>query len=168
MRMTSISRFRVFLVLVSIVALFMMAPSVNATGTLFGHVIGLDMNNQPILLYHAKVTIYANGTQFQSMSVNGFDASYNVDLPPGMYVVTAECPGFNAQSKVVGISDLHSTQLDFYLQRAPTITGGTTTLLPLSVGLISPPSPSNGGTVTSSPATLEAQVVNGAMFKMQL
>jgi len=161
MRMRSTSRLLILLVLVSIVSTLAVTPRVNATGTLSGQVLGLYMNNPPILLYQARVTIYANGTQIRSIPVDGFDATYSVELPPAFYVVTAECPGFTAQSKTVGISNWHSTNLDFYLQRAPTTSGSTTTLLPLSVALISPPSPSNDGTVTSNSVTLQAQVTSG-------
>jgi hypothetical protein len=176
--MTVVSHFRAFVVLASIAALLTVFPSANATGTLGGQVFGLNANNQPVPLYDAKVTIFANGTQVQSVAVDGFDASYNVALPPGMYVVTAECPSYNAQSKVVGISNWHATELDFYLTHATVTTTsitmsstttsvsstamatGTTTLLSLSVSLVSPPSPLNGETVTSSSVTLEAQVTS--------
>jgi hypothetical protein len=127
MKRDCIVRFRTFLVLVSILGLLAVLPSVNATGTgiLVGQVITLDMDAQPIPqpvpLSGAKVTVYANGAVIQSVSLNDFEGSYSLYLPSGLYVVTAECPGFSAQSRVVAISDEHSTRVDFFLQRAPAV-----------------------------------------------
>jgi len=160
MRRTYITRFRALLVLVSIVAFLALSPAVNANGTLFGRVYGIDRENfpRPISLYQAKVTIYTNGVLIETVPVNGFDASFTVDLPPGLYDVTAECAGWIGQTKVVGISDHHTSELYFHLERASTSTSSTTTVPLLSVGLISPPSPLNGGTASSSSVTLKAQV----------
>jgi len=157
--------------------MFTVSP-VNATGTLGGRVFGLYPNETPNLLVNARIVIYANGTQIQSIQVDGFDGSFSTVLPPGMYLVTAECSGYNSQSRDMMISDGHATTLDFYLTRSTVTTASTTTsstttsvsstemttstatLRSLSVRLVSPPSPLNGETVTSSSAVLEAQVTS--------
>jgi hypothetical protein len=146
MRRRSRNRFCAFLVIVCIVALLVLSPSVNAAGTgiLVVQVIGLDTNAQPIPqpipLSEAKVTVYSNGSVIQSGSLNNFDGSYSTSLPSGLYVVTAECPGFSAQSRVASISDEHLTRLDFYLQRAPSVKANT-----FDFGL------SRGGSITVLP-----------------
>lgn len=124
MRRASIGRFRAFLVLLSTVALVATLPSVNAAGILVGQVIGDDINSNEIPLGGAKVAVYANGTLVLSM-VAAWDGTYSIFLPPGVYVVTVERPGFNAQSRVVRITDGRLTRLNFHLQRAPDITGNT-------------------------------------------
>lgn len=124
MRKASIGRFRAFLVLLSTVALVATLPSVNAAGILVGQVIGTDINDKSIPLGGAKVMAYANGTLILSMVVT-WDGTYSIFLPPGVYVVTVERPGFDSQSRVVRIIDERSTRLNFYLKRAPDITGNT-------------------------------------------
>ena len=124
MRRRSMIRFRGFLVLASIVPLLAMLPSVNAkSGWLIGRVIGKDMYNEFIPLEWANVTVYDSGILVNSVSP-GFDGSYSVPLPSGLYVVTAEHPGFNGSSQIVSISDWYATEVDFYLNRAPDIVGG--------------------------------------------
>lgn len=124
MSRASIGRFRAFLVLLSTVALVATLPGANAAGILVGQVIGEDINSNPIALGGAKVAVYANATLVISM-VAAWDGTYSIFLPPGVYVVTVERPGFNAQSRVVRIIDNRSTRQVFYLQRAPDITGNT-------------------------------------------
>ncbi len=124
MRSASICRFRAFLVLVCIVTSLATLRSVNAAGVLVGQVIGPDMSGQLIPLEWAKVTAYADGTPVQSVSPE-FGGFYSISLPPGLYVVTAEHPGFITQSKVTLINDKRQTRLDFYMDRAPSITGST-------------------------------------------
>jgi len=112
---------RAFLILTAIVASLSMLPSVDAAGMLVGQVIGNDMDGHLIPLGWANVTAYSNGILVQSVSP-GFDGSYSMSLPSGLYVVRVEHPGFNAQSKVVEISNGRSSRLDFYLERASIIT----------------------------------------------
>jgi len=80
------------------------------------------MYGKLVPLPRSKVTVYANGAQIQSVSP-GFDGSYSIALPAGLYVVTAEHPGFNGQTRLVAISDWHWTPVDFHLEHAPAITG---------------------------------------------
>ncbi len=164
MTKTNIVRFH-SLFLVSVITFLGLSPSVNASGTLFGQVYGIDRTNTPapFVLNHANVTISANGKVIQSISVSGFNAYFTANLPPGWYDVKAECAGFVPQSKVVMISDGHASELYFYLERTSNSTGSTTTLPPLSVGLVSPPSPSNGATVALSSVTFDAQVISGGL-----
>jgi hypothetical protein len=153
------------LFLVSIITFLALSPSVNASGTLFGQVYGIDRTNTPapFVLNHANVTISANGKVIQSISVSGFNAYFTANLPPGWYDVKAECVGFVPQSKRIAISDGHASELYFYLERTSNSTGSTTTLPTLSVGLVSPPSPSNGATVALSSVTFDAQVISGGL-----
>ena len=164
MTKTNIVRFHT-LFLVSIITFLALSPSVNASGTLFGQVYGIDRTNTPapFVLNHANVTISADGKVIQSISVSGFNAYFTANLPPGWYDVKAECAGFVPQSKRIAISDGHASELYFYLERTSNSTGSTTTLPPLSVGLVSPPSPSNGATVALSSVTLEAQAIGGGL-----
>jgi len=164
MTKTNIIRFHT-LFLVSIITFLALSPSVNASGTLFGQVYGIDRTNtpRPFILNQAKVTISADGKVIQSISVSGFNAYFTADLPPGWYDVEAECAGFVPQSKRIAISDSHVSELYFYLERTSNSTGSTTTLPPLSVGLVSPPSPSNGATVALSSVTFDAQVISGGL-----
>jgi hypothetical protein len=122
MKKVSITRLRAFLALVSIIPLLVMPLNVDAAGLLGGRVIGIDMNGNLVALPRATVTVYAKGAPIQSVSP-GFDGSYSMSLPSGIYVVTAEHPGFNAQSRIVEVSDWRLTPLDFYLMPAPAITG---------------------------------------------
>jgi hypothetical protein len=164
MTKTNIVRFHT-LFLVSIITFLALSPSVNASGTLFGQVYGIDRTNtpRPFILNQAKVTISADGRVIQSISVSGFNAYFTADLPPGWYDVEAECVGFVPQSKRIAISDSHVSELYFYLECTSNSTGSTTTLPPLSVGLVSPPSPSNGATVALSSVTFDAQVISGGL-----
>ena len=164
MTKTNIVRFHT-LFLVSIITFLALSPSVNASGTLFGQVYGIDRTNTPapFVLNHANVTISVDGKVIQSISVSGFNAYFTANLPPGWYDVKAECAGFVPQSKRIAISDGHASELYFYLERTSNSTGSTTTLPPLSVGLVSPPSPSNGATVALSSVTLEAQAIGGGL-----
>lgn len=143
MREMSITRFRAFLALVSIIPLLVMPLNADASGLLAGRVVGYDMNGNLVPLPRARITVYANGVPIQSL-FPAFDGSYSVSLPSGIYVVTAEQPGFNAQSRIVSVSDWHWTALDFYMLPAPAIAGnvfdfslsslGPITILPGQLG----------------------------------
>jgi hypothetical protein len=103
--------------------LFAVIPPVNAAGGwLVGQVIGKDMDNQDIPLEWANVTVYKDGVLVASVSP-GFDGSYSMPLPSGLYVVSADHIGFNGSSQLVSIRDWYVTEADFRLDRAPQITG---------------------------------------------
>jgi len=115
MRKVSTHRFHASLISILTVASLVMVPNVNAAGTLFGQVIGYTNSYKLILLPQAKVTIYANGVSVQSVSP-GFDGVYSASLPPGLYVVTVEYPGYSAQSRAVQITNGRASHQDFYLE----------------------------------------------------
>ena len=120
MRRASIDCLRTFLVLAALVSSLSMFTSVDAAGMLVGQVTGNDMDGHLIPLGWANITVYSNGLLVQSASPR-FDGSYSMSLPSGLYVVRVEHSGFNAQSKVIEISNGRSSRLDFHLERASII-----------------------------------------------
>jgi hypothetical protein len=138
-----------------------MLPNVNATGVLFGYVVGYTVSYQLVMLPRAKMTIYSSGSVVQSMSP-GFDGVYTVSLPPGLYVVTADYPGYNTQSRVVQIINGRSSHQDFYLEFTPAITGNAFDF-----------SLSNGGPITvpageSSWTTIKVTLLSGPAQNVSL
>jgi hypothetical protein len=94
----------------------------------------------------ATVTIYVDGSQACS---GGSDSSgyYSCSYP---FTQSGHTYSWYASASKSGYNPGTSPTWTFTYQPVPS----------LSVGLVSPPSPPNGGTVTSSPVTLEAQVTS--------
>ena len=145
MRKVDTYRFRASLISILSIASLVMLPDVNATGVVFGHVIGYTVGYQLVMLPKAKVTVYSSGSVVQSVSP-GFDGVYTVSLPPGLYVVTAEYPGFNVQSRVVQIFDGRSSHQDFYLEFTTAVKGNAFDFSLASSGSITIPAGESGWT----------------------